>query len=102
MKPLLTLSKVNTKHKHLKHQKEATARERIIHITHVLNKFSGIEVLNKILMPLREHDSNIKDTFDFQEKLSNIVNLNTKALASFDVESLFMNIPVDFKMQIIL
>ena len=53
-------------------------------------------------MPLREHDSNIKDTFDFQEKLSNMVNLSSKILASFDVKSLFTNIPIDFTIQIIL
>ena len=53
-------------------------------------------------MPLREHDYNIKDTFDFQEKLSNTVNLSSKILASFDVKSLFTNIPIDFKIQIIL
>ena len=53
-------------------------------------------------MPLREHDSNIKDTFDFQEKLSNMVNLSSKILASFDVKSLFTNIPVNFTIQIIL
>ena len=53
-------------------------------------------------MPLREHDSNIKDTFDFQEKLSNMVNLSSKIFASFDVKSLFTNIPVDFTIQIIL
>ena len=58
--------------------------------------------LNKILMPLREHDSNIKATFNFQEKLSNMVNLNPKTLASFDAKSLFTNIPVDFTIQIIL
>ena len=33
----------NTKNKQVKHQKEAAAWERIIHITHVLNKYSGIE-----------------------------------------------------------
>ena len=53
-------------------------------------------------MPLREHDSNIKDTFDFLEKLSKMVNLNTKTLASFDVKSLFANISFDFTKQIIL
>ena len=58
--------------------------------------------LNKILMPPREHDSNIKDTFDFQVKLSNMVNLSSKILASFDVKSLFTNISVDFTIQIIL
>ena len=34
----------NTKHKHLKHQKEAAVGERIIHITHELNEYRGIEV----------------------------------------------------------
>ena len=53
-------------------------------------------------MPLREHDSNIKNTFDFQEKLSNMVNLSTKILASFDVKSLSANFPIDFTKQIIL
>ena len=37
----------HTKHKHIKQQKEAAAEERIIHITHVLNKYSGIEVLSR-------------------------------------------------------
>ena len=58
--------------------------------------------LNKILMPLRKQDFNIKDTFDFQEKYSNMFNLNTKTVASFDVKSLLTNITVDFKIQIIL
>ena len=53
-------------------------------------------------MPLRKHDSNVKDTFDFQEKLSNMANLSTKTLASFDVKSLFTNIPVNFDIRIIL
>ena len=58
--------------------------------------------LNKVLIHLREHDFNIKDTLDFQEKLFNMVNSNTKTLASFDVKSLFTNTPVDFAIQIIL
>ena len=53
-------------------------------------------------MPLREHNSNIQDAFDFQEKLSNMVNLSSKILASFDAKSLFTNISVDFTIQIIL
>ena len=40
-------------------------------------------------MSLREHDSKIKDTFDLQEKFSNMVNLITKILASFD-EKVFL------------
>ena len=42
------------KHKaqHIKQQKEAVARERIIHITHVLNKYSGIEVLSTFKLGL--------------------------------------------------
>ena len=39
-------------HKHLKHQKEATEEKRIIHITHVLNKYSGIEVLSTFRLGL--------------------------------------------------
>ena len=58
--------------------------------------------LHKILMPQREHDSNIKNTFDFREKLFNMVNLSTKTLAGFDVKSLFTNIPINFTIQIIL
>ena len=53
-------------------------------------------------MLLREHDSNIKDTYDFQEKLSNKGKLSTKTRASFDVKILFTNIPVDFTIQVIL
>ena len=53
-------------------------------------------------MPLREHDFNIKDTFGFLEKLSNMVNLSPKIPNSFEEKSLFTNIPVDFTIQIIL
>ena len=42
----------NTKHKHIKQQKEAATGERIIHITHVLNKYSGIEVLSAFKLGL--------------------------------------------------
>ena len=72
----------------------------ILSSTRSFNYQSAVEL--KILMPLRELDSNIKDTFDVQEKLSNMVNLSTKILVSFDVKSLFTNIPVDFVIQIIL
>ena len=42
----------NAKHEHIKHQKEVAAEERIIHITHVLNKYSGIEVLSTFKLGL--------------------------------------------------
>ena len=45
----------NTKHKHLKHQKEAAAageEKRIIHITHALNKYSGIDALSTFKLEL--------------------------------------------------
>ena len=46
----------NTKHKHLKHQKEATVGERIIYITHVINKYSGISALQTVgMMHTRVH-----------------------------------------------
>ena len=51
--------------------------------------------LSEILTPLREHPSNIKDTFDFVTRI-----LSSKPAAnhmvSFDVKSLFTNIPIDF------
>ena len=51
--------------------------------------------LSEILTPLREHPSNIKDTFDFVTRI-----LSSKPapnhMVSFDVKSLFTNIPIDF------
>ena len=53
----------NTKHKQLKHQKEATAgaEERIIHITQVLNKYSGIEVLSTAFEQSKKPKTDKKD-----------------------------------------
>ena len=51
--------------------------------------------LSEILTPLREHPSNIKDTFDFISRI-----LHSKPgpnrMGCFDVKSLFTNIPLDF------
>ena len=51
--------------------------------------------LSENLTPLREHPSNIKDTFDFVTRI-----LSSKPgpnhMVSFDVKSLFTNIPIDF------
>ena len=51
--------------------------------------------LSEILTPLREHPSNIKDTFNFISRI-----LHSKPgpnrMVSFDVKSLFTNIPLDF------
>ena len=51
--------------------------------------------LSEILTPLREHPSNIKDTFDFVTRI-----LSSKPapnhMVSFDVKSLLTNIPIDF------
>ena len=57
----------NTKHKHIKQQKEAAARERIIHITHVLNKYSGIEVLSTFKLGLCFGISNVSVINNFRQ-----------------------------------
>ena len=50
--------------------------------------------LSEILTPLREHPSNIEDTFDFVTRI-----LSSKSgpnhMISFDVKSLFTKIPID-------
>ena len=59
----------NTKHKHTKHQKEVAAGERIIHITHVLNKYSGIEVLSTFKLGLFFWISNVSVINNFRQWL---------------------------------
>ena len=51
---------------------------------------------------MREHETNLKDSFEFLEKIKNIDNLNKKTLVSFDAKSLLTNIPVQLKINIIL
>ena len=58
--------------------------------------------LNNILTPLREHSSVLKDTFSFIKLISKISQLNQKCLVSFDVKSLFTNIPVNFTINLII
>jgi len=58
--------------------------------------------LVEILTPLVEHDYMIKDTFDFVNKVANLNTKDDKAMLSFDVESLFTNIPTRETIDIIL
>ena len=51
--------------------------------------------LSEILTPLRHHSTTVKDTFDFLHRFHNN-SINNKIMGSFDVRSLFTNIPVDF------
>ena len=54
-----------------------------------------------ILTSLCEHSLIIKDTFSFAKLISIISQMNQKILVSFDVKSLFTNIPVNFKINLI-
>ena len=56
--------------------------------------------LSEILTPLRQHTSVVKDTFDFLDDISGL-SINNKVMASFDVKSLFTNIPVQFTISLI-
>ena len=51
---------------------------------------------------MRQNKQFAKNSENEPEKLSNMVNLSSKILASFDGKSFFTNIPVDFTIQIIL
>ena len=44
----------------------------------------------------------VKDSFEFVEKITQISNLYKKTLVSFDVKSLFTNIPLNFTLNLIL
>ena len=57
--------------------------------------------LNEILALLQKHPYDLKDTFDFVSKLS-IINLSLTHMASFDVVSLFTNIPLNFAINLVL
>ena len=57
--------------------------------------------LSEILTLLRQHTSVVKDTFDFLNDISGF-SINNKVMASFDVRSLFTNIPVQFTIDLIL
>ena len=58
--------------------------------------------LNEILNPLRQHQTNIKDTFDFIKRIQESSSKqNSIMIVSFDVKSFFTNIPVDFVIDLI-
>ena len=57
--------------------------------------------LSEILTPLRHHSTTVKDTFDFLHRLDSI-SIDDKIMGSFDVRSLFTNIPVNFTINLIL
>ena len=57
--------------------------------------------LSDILSPLRSHSTNLKNTFSFIDKVKNF-SLNDSVMYSFDVVSLFTNIPLQFTLQLIL
>ena len=58
--------------------------------------------LDEILKPLVNNKVILKDTFDFVNKISNINMIEEQRIVSFDVESLFTNIPVNETIEIIL
>ena len=64
--------------------------------------YQSAKWLNKVLEPLRQHPTVVKDSFEFANKISEIKNLQNYTLVSFDVKSLFTNIPVDFTINLIL
>ena len=54
-----------------------------------------------ILSPLRSHSTNLKDTFSLTDEVKNL-SLNDSVMYSFDIVSLFINIPLQFTLQLIL
>ena len=58
--------------------------------------------LSNILKPLREHSTVLQDSFELVNQISKILNLQNKFLVSFDVKSLFGNIPLDFTLNVVL
>ena len=52
--------------------------------------------LSKILRPLRQHSTNLKNAFEFVQRTQQVKFKNNSVMVSFDVKSLFTNIPVDF------
>lgn len=58
--------------------------------------------LVKILSPLLDQTHTLKDTFDFVNKVSSLNTITDTTLVSFDVESLFTNVPTFETIEIIL
>jgi len=57
--------------------------------------------LSDILAPLREHPSNLKDMFQFSSEIKD-QSLEDSIMYSYDVISLFTNIPLKFTIELIL
>ena len=57
--------------------------------------------LAKLLLPLTKNDSILKDTFDFVNRLK-ATTLSSAFMVSFDVSSLFTNVPLQDTIDIIL
>ena len=58
--------------------------------------------LAKLLSPLSTSAYTIKNTKDFISQIKDLVVPNDFSLVSFDVESLFTNVPLDFTIDVIL
>ena len=64
-----------------------------IYGTPKMHKFSSSDLFPKLLSPLVPNDYSCKDTFSFVSQIKN-ANLSRKFLVSYDVTSLFTNIPL--------
>ena len=58
--------------------------------------------LSKILSPLRQHPTNLKDTFEFVKQKQQVKFKNNAVMLSFDVKRRFTNISADLVMDLIL
>ena len=64
--------------------------------------YKSAKWLSDKLASLRDHPTNLKDSFEFMDQIRKIDNLHTKTLVSFDVKSLFTNNPIDFTIKLVL
>ena len=64
--------------------------------------YKSAKWLSNKLASLRDHPTNLKDSFEFIDQIRKIDNLHSKTLVSFDVKSLFTNISVDFTIKLVL
>jgi hypothetical protein len=81
--------------------KEGTPLRPIISATGTYN-FHLAKWLDEILKPLIPNTYTLKDTFDFVNKIGDLDPTSDKYLVSFDVESLFTNVPTLETIDIIL
>ena len=58
--------------------------------------------LVSILSPLTNNDYTLKNTYEFVELINSVENANDYVMCSFDIESLFTNIPLQETLDIIL